>query len=155
MAINIGDKKVSKIYLGDKLIMEGKQNDWIELELPPRAEPSSGNILFKDMGDGTARLYGGFTIAKSDQDSYMLCSLPEGYQFVSSKHIAMVMMAGRTLPSGVTLTANTGHISIVGTDQSLNTNGGEIKISLSHLGSGGGVSADLSPFILINYTKTN
>lgn len=28
MAINIGDKKVSKIYLGDKLIMESKSGNW-------------------------------------------------------------------------------------------------------------------------------
>lgn len=157
MAINIGDKEIKKIAVGDKIIMENKESNWVELELPSQATPESGNLLFEDMGNGTARIFGGFSFMGNNQSSYMLCSLPKNYHFVSCDHYATYKTNGKqSHGSQAVLFSKEDAIYIKEKGSQDDTLYTKEKITVlcsqwtEYISTS---TVDYSPFILIHYTK--
>lgn len=77
--INLGGKKVAKMLVGSSVIYQDSDG-WIPLELPDRV---TGQVMFKDNGDGTASLSGSISVNDYGRDRgyYPIVLAPEGYQF--------------------------------------------------------------------------
>lgn len=79
MGIEVGDKKVKKIMVGDKVIYQDSDG-WIPLELGGEVE---GMAFFKANGDGTCQLAGAISanISKDDSNPTLGIYAPNGYEF--------------------------------------------------------------------------
>ncbi|MBY7145263.1 hypothetical protein I2491_00455 [Levilactobacillus brevis] len=79
--INLGNKKVSKLLVGSNVIYQDSDG-WIPLELP---DGVTGQVFFKDNGDGTASLAG--SVSTPDRMNIgvenLILSPPSGYAFIS------------------------------------------------------------------------
>lgn len=79
--INLGNKKVSKLLVGSNVIYQDSDG-WIPLELP---DGVTGQVFFKDNGDGTAKLAGNLCFDFIANQVVKLLSPPQGYTFTSAK----------------------------------------------------------------------
>lgn len=71
---------VSKVTMGGSTIWQNSDG-WVPLRLP---DGVSGNVLFKDIGNGNAYLNGQIELSGlADRGTYTMLLPPDGYKFVS------------------------------------------------------------------------
>lgn len=87
MAITNG-KKIEKISIAGHEIMVNSDR-FIDLATPLSSKP---NLIFRDLGDGTGRIYGGCTVpynVAADNDELVI-NAPNGYKFTSVSYTCLV-----------------------------------------------------------------
>lgn len=82
MGIEVGDKKVKKIMVGEKVIYRDSDG-WIPLKLPDSA--MDGLVLFRDNGNGTASIAGAahYKLPAYGESPAIMLLPPDGYEFSS------------------------------------------------------------------------
>ncbi|KRM93586.1 hypothetical protein FC56_GL000300 [Lentilactobacillus senioris DSM 24302 = JCM 17472] len=86
MAIINNEHQITKISVGDKIIMDTTKSDgWIKLDHADNLITDS-LILFRDNGDGTASITGGIKFSGDTDNSITVVNPPDGYNFTGAKN---------------------------------------------------------------------
>jgi len=77
--MQVGNSKVKKILMGDKVVYRDSDG-WIPLKLGPEV---TGNVFFKDNGDGTGKIAGNISanMSKDGTKPDLCVYAPQGYSF--------------------------------------------------------------------------
>lgn len=132
MSIEIGDKKVKKIMVGDKVVYKDSDG-WVPLALP---DGVSGTVLFKDNGDGTACLAGAVAFSMSGPGWVAnVIKPPVGYRFAKTDWPAKntyAFVSGSTITIAVAGSVTNGLIGFTVYEPNVsNTFAGRVLFSLT------------------------